>query len=157
AGADRVAQTAGFHVGPAAALGPYEAAIGERRERAADGMPIHAEPLRDLDLSGQSRVDRIAAVRDRALELIGDPPPQRDPGGLRRGHRAIGTFHCAVFHGCRHVGVIKPSRADATKLSSNIDILPMATSPSANPPEVPASDAPSPTTAARRGAMAVLA
>src|SRR5262249_48072138 len=43
------------------------------------------------------------------------------------------------------------------KLSSNIDILAMATSPSANPQEVPASDAPSPTTAARRGAMAGLA
>src|SRR5262249_42420997 len=50
-----------------------------------------------------------------------------------------------------------PSRADATKLSSNIDILTMATSPSAHPPEVPALEAPSPTTAARRGAMAVLA
>src|SRR5262249_58760416 len=123
-----------------------------RRGAGGAVLPFPAEPLRDLDLSGQSRVARIAAVRDRALELIGDPPPQRDPGGLRRGHRAIGTFHCAVFHGCRHVGVIKPSRADATKLSNNIDILAMATSPSANPPEVPALDpSPSPTTAARRG------
>src|SRR5262249_61578217 len=105
------------------------------------------------------RVDGIAPAGDRALELTGAPPPQRDPGGLRRGHRAIGTFHYAVFHGCRHVGVIKPSRADATtELSNNIDILAMATSPSANPPEVPALDPPpSPTTAARRGAMAVLA
>src|SRR5262249_58464319 len=130
------------------------ARAGARRERAAPRVPIPAELLRDLVLAGQSRVARIAAARDRALELIGDPPPQRDPGGLRARQRAIGTFHHAVVHGCRHVGVIKASRVDATKLSSNIDILAMATSPSANPPEVPASDAPSPTTAARRGAMA---
>src|SRR5262249_105227 len=43
------------------------------------------------------------------------------------------------------------------KLSSNIDILAMATAPSANASEVSAAHAPSPTTAARRGAMAVLA
>src|SRR5262249_57654627 len=89
--ADRVAQTSGFHVGPAAALGAHEAAIGERRERAAHRVPIHAELLRDLDLAGQSRVDRIAAVRDRALELIGGPPPQPDPRGLPALPRAIAT------------------------------------------------------------------
>ena len=30
--------------------------------------------------------------------------------------RAIGTFHHAMFHGCRHVGVIKASRGDATQV-----------------------------------------
>src|SRR5262249_56544943 len=118
---------------PAAARARNEAASGGPGGRGGDGVPIPAEPLRDFDLAGQPGVDRIAAVCDRALELIGDPPPQRDPGGLRGRHRAIGTFRYAVFHGCRHVGVIKPSRPDATKLSSNIDILAMATAPSANP------------------------
>src|SRR5262249_34477966 len=52
---DRVAQPPGFHVGAAAALGPHEAAIGERRDRAADGVPIDAEPLRDLDPPSSGR------------------------------------------------------------------------------------------------------
>src|SRR5262249_61114959 len=44
--ADRVSQTTGFHVGPAAALGAHEAAIGERPERAAHRVPTHARPWR---------------------------------------------------------------------------------------------------------------
>jgi hypothetical protein len=115
--ADRVAQTGGFHVGPAAALGPHEAAVGEGRERAAHRVPVHAEPLCDLDFARQPRIGRIAAVRDRALELIGHPPPKGDAGDLRRAQgRAVAAFRHAVSHGIRRVSVIKLSRLDATKV-----------------------------------------
>ena len=82
-------------------IGPHQPALGEGGQRAPDGVSIDSEPERDLDLAGQPRVGRVAAVRNRALDLVGDPTPKRDTGGLGRAdrQRAVAPARKAAFHG----------------------------------------------------------
>ena len=89
AAADRIGDAVGFDISAAAALGAHQAAFGERRDGAAHGVAIDAEPLGDFGFRRQFGSRLESSLRDRLLDLVGNAPPQRDAAG--RGFR-FGAF-----------------------------------------------------------------
>ncbi|MOA09467.1 hypothetical protein D3C78_1292990 [compost metagenome] len=61
-----------FHIGAAALLRAQQAALAQRSDRPADGVPVHAEGLGQPVLGRQAFARRIHALAYGLRDLVGD-------------------------------------------------------------------------------------
>ncbi|MGY4414143.1 hypothetical protein ACVWW4_005879 [Bradyrhizobium sp. LB7.1] len=79
--AQRIGELLRLDIGSAATLGPHDAALGKRGQRAPHCVAVHAIGFSDLHLARQLVAGHKAAVGDAALDAVGNEAPQRDARG----------------------------------------------------------------------------